>query len=321
MPAAAARGCNSRRRTANSSPTARSGSSTSSTAASSPTPPARPDLPRPRWTRSSRSSAVRSTSPPAPPARAPPPWTKKPPSPGGSIASPASAAGSLSKDQRGPASASFVAPFDKVKLHPPRFPQPIDGISGSARLVDQTLLVENVAGAYGPDQYVVAQAKVSLADLPARLEVSDIVAHAIAAQPGPPYPLPLGKTLAALRPDGPIDITGAFSATRGRERYEPDYALKLAARGGGLTLSKYDIHVSALQGDLDVAPKLVAVNDLRGAALGGTVLARGSVVPRQPVRYDGTISLQDIDIVAVCIALRQVGDDGKPKAAGRGAAL
>src|SRR5205814_1865908 len=108
---------------------------------------------------------------------------------GGAIDFTGSAAGSLSKNQRWPASSAFVATFDNVKLQPPRFPQAIEGIYGSARLVDQTLLVENVAGSYGTDQYLVAQAKVLLADLPTRIEVSDIIAHAVAAQPGPPYPL------------------------------------------------------------------------------------------------------------------------------------
>jgi hypothetical protein len=242
----------------------------------------------------------------------------------------ASAAGSLDKNGRWPTTAQLVATFDNVNLQPPRFPQPIDKISGCVRMTEnETLLVENLAGQYGPDHYVVAQAKVSLAEWPLRVVATDIVARAAVAQPGPVYPRPLDKTMAVLRPNGPIDITGCFSVYRGRGRNEPDFALAIIPRGGGMTLTKHDLRICELHGRLDVAPRLVNVA-LEGTSVGGTVSANGIVIPRPPryedpdqrapVKYDGRVSLQDIDVGGLCLAMGLIRDDGKPKATGRAAA-
>lgn len=243
----------------------------------------------------------------------------------------ASAAGSLDKNDRWPTTAQLIGSFDNVNLQPPRFPEPIHQITGSVRLGDnsKTLLVENVAGQYGPDHYVIAQAKVSLAEWPLRLVATDIVAHAAVAQPGPIYPRPLDKTMAVLRPNGPIDISGCFSVYRGRGRNEPDFALAIEPRGGGLTLSKHDFRICDLRGRLDVAPRLVNVA-LQGTSLGGAVTANGIVIPRPPryedpdqrvpIKYDGLVSLQDIDVGGFCLAMGLIRDDGKPRASGRAAA-
>jgi hypothetical protein len=241
----------------------------------------------------------------------------------------ASAAGSLDKNVRWPTTAQLVATFDNVNLQPPRFPQPINRICGCVRTIDgKTLLVENLAGQYGPDHYVVAQAKVSLDEWPLRLVATDIVAHAAVAQPGPPYPRPLDKTMAVLRPNGPIDVSGCFSVYRGRGRNEPDFALAIEPRGGGMTLSKHDFRICDLRGRLDVAPRLVNVA-LQGTSLGGTVSANGIVIPRPPryedpdqripIKYDGLVSLRDIDVGGFSLALGLIRDDGKPKATGRAA--
>jgi hypothetical protein len=249
----------------------------------------------------------------------------------GTINFTASAAGSLQKGDRWPTSSNLVATFDKVALQPSRFPIPIENISGCARLVENnTVVVENADASYGPDQYHVAQARVSLADLPLRFEVTDIVARALAAQPGPLYPRPLTKTISVLRPNGPIDITGAFSIYRGRGRNEPDFSLTLIPRDGGLTLTKHDLRVSHLNGRIHVAPRLVTIDHVQGSLLCGTIIGDGYVIPRPPryedperripVKYDGIVALQDIDLSSLCLAMNLIRDDGKPQASGRGAA-
>jgi len=65
---------------------------------------------------------------------------------------------------------------------------------------------------------------------------------------------------------------------------------------------------------------LIELKYVEGASFSGRVAARGSAVPRMPVKYDGEIRAQDIDVALVAHAFGFVKEDNTPKATGRAVA-
>ena len=215
-------------------------------------------------------------------------------------------------------SAQLVMKFDQLDVQPPGFGQVIENLSGTIRLADHAALLEDLTATYGSDQLTLKHALVPLDDLKHRIDVREVVAEGFFAQPSPPYPEPLDELARLLRPAGVYSLTGAASVYRGRGKLEPDYALRVVPRGASVTLTNKNLTIADLQGEINIMPARIDVRYVEGRLLGrGAVALRGTVWPREPVKYDGHISVQDADLSELSRTLSLFNDDGSTKLTGK----
>jgi hypothetical protein len=208
--------------------------------------------------------------------------------------------------------------LNDVTLHLPRFPQPLEHVSGSAQLVEGAAVVEQLRATYGPDVWTVAAARVDLTGLPDRVDVTDIAGAARFAQPGPPYPRGFGKVVAALRPEGLFSITGGFSrarlATSGpRSRWD----FMVATDAGAFTLTWRDLPLTSIRGEAHVTREQVEIRRFLANAFDGALAATGTIDPRKPVSYRGDVSAENVDLRALVERWRGASSKSKYAVTGR----
>lgn len=230
------------------------------------------------------------------------------------------AVGSYAPNAKRVERAELTAKVHRLCILPTNFHEPLEGITGTVRLTNDRALLQNFTARYGNDRLTLNQAVVSLSDLPARIDVLNILASAEFGSPSAQYPKPLDVAMEQLHPSGKLDIQGVAALYRRDKKLEPDYSLQVFPQGGSVLLLNQRMPVTNLSGEIAVAPRLIELKYVQGESFGGKVALRGNLVPRTPINYDGELRAQDVDLSLVSNALGLLKPDGSPKLSGRAVA-
>ena len=228
-----------------------------------------------------------------------------------------SARGSYAPGIKRIARAGMLAKLDRLSIYPPNFPEPIDAITGQITLNGERAVVQNVTALYGNDRLALNQAVAVLSDPTVRIDFLNILGSIDFVAPVARYTHPLDDVMDQLKPSGKIDLQGVAALYRRGKRFEPDYSLQLTPRGTAVSLVKNQMPVTNLQGEIQIAPRLIQATYLEGDAFGGKLAVRGNLVPRMPVTYDGELRAQEADLALLSSAFGWRKSDGSPSMTGR----
>ncbi len=193
----------------------------------------------------------------------------------------------------------------------PSSSQPFTGVNGSVELRDGMVLLMNVIGNCGGDQYLLDSARIPLVDASRQIRLADLrrqvrfeqIAGTINFnQPGPTYGGGFGKVVAQLRPVGPFafgDGSGFVlhrKPTDSTPKPPPEFLLHVSSDGGTFLLNSPHPPLTAIRGKATVAPQRIELTEFGANLLGGTIVAKGIFAPLRPLGYDGTVSISDLDL-------------------------
>ncbi|CAN5649366.1 hypothetical protein BH09PLA1_BH09PLA1_36990 [soil metagenome] len=227
------------------------------------------------------------------------------------------AGGSFAPEGKRIQRAEMLATLDHFSIQPPKFPQPIEALSGRVRLSTDRAMLQNFTALYGNDRLVLNQAIVSLADPSRNIELLNLLGSVEFGSPAPKYPAPLDQVVFQLQPSGRIDFQGVAALHRNGKQFQPDWALQLFPQGGGVMLLDRKVPVTNLRGEIAVAPRLIEMKFVEGDAFDGRVALNGTLVPRMPIKYQGEVRAQDTDLTLLSNSLGLLKPDGSPKLSGR----
>jgi hypothetical protein len=204
----------------------------------------------------------------------------------------------------------FVAYPVDIAVQPPKFPSPVDHITGGPiRFQSGVVRFENLSGDYGGDKVVLDEGhvtlddprqKIQLQDLRRQIRMDGLIGTLVCRQPGPVYPAGLGKVIAQLRPTGSFAIGGWYAINRKlpeeTARPKPDYFFRVSTAGGAFALTDRMAPLTDIRADATVSPMLVDIVRLRGKTLGGEVIAATQFTPGKPMRYAGVATFYNVNL-------------------------
>lgn len=198
---------------------------------------------------------------------------------------------------------SFSVVAQGMSLTPPRFPRPLEGITGAIDGDLGGIRVSKLSATYGNDSFFIATATVPVACMPNRLEVNDLMAEVRFAPPSQDYPEPLTRLIAELNPAGQFYVTGKAALVGHPQTfdyrnpdYQLDYDLALTTTGAGVWLMDTRVAVSELKAQIFARPELIELRQVEGKVFDGSVAVMGMVKPGHPTTYDGRAVLSDVDL-------------------------
>jgi hypothetical protein len=206
--------------------------------------------------------------------------------------------GSISGTGRRIDESDLRAVLDDLSLAINEFDRPLEHLKGTIRATGGEIVAENISGMLGADQLTLTGARAPLSGLSKGLAIHDIVFAADLQQPGPRYPRALGKVMEELGPVGRFDVRGNWTIVPGAP---DDYELTLSTRGGALApaLGEGRVPITNLWAETTLTRQLMQIRRFTGNSFDGTVSASGTIVPVKPMKYDGEIGLQNVDIAQV----------------------
>lgn len=191
----------------------------------------------------------------------------------------------------------------QAQFTPARFVAPITMIEGGPiRFAHGVISFQALTGRYGNDQFNVTSARLAVAPmLEKQYRYGDIAGNVVFHRPNPPYPLPFGKTIEALEPQGEYDLAGWFWLDKTRlsdtgKLGRPNYDLLISSDDGSMALTKRRIPFTHIKGDAEIVPTLLRIKDLRADVAGGTLTGMADVKTKKPVAYNGTAAVQDVNL-------------------------
>jgi hypothetical protein len=225
---------------------------------------------------------------------------------GGSIALAADLHGTVDRGLISWDATTGVATIRDVTFHVPRWPAPFTNVNGTLRLGGGVAVAQHLSGTYGRDAWSFSTARIDLRDLPHGFVVSDTSGTVHFDPPSPPYPRGLGKTIEALGPSGTFSLGGSYTR---RPLNPPDaWDVTVTSEGGGaFAITGRGIPLTSLRGEARVTRESIEICHLLAQSFGGAVAASGTVDPRRPISYDGTVSLRGADLAQIVEYFR--GDD------------
>ena len=84
---------------------------------------------------------------------------------------------------------------------------------------------------------------------------------------------------------------------------KPDYFFRVSTTDGNFSLTNHLIPLTHIRGNATVSPMMVDIPNIRGQAVGGTIIASGKITPIRPVFYQGTVTLYNADLNQTTVAL------------------
>lgn len=206
-----------------------------------------------------------------------------------------------------------------VAIRSPKFALPFEHVGGGGTITlrDGVVELKNLTGNYGPDQYLLDNARLLLFDpaqdlhlvkLKERVRFQEINGAMIFKQPGPAYPGGFGKVVSQLRPAGTFFVGGSqytFHPRRsGAPRLPWDYDFHVSTSGGIFNLSARPIPLTDIHGQATITPAEIAITQFGADVLGGNIVIKGKIAPKKPTTYDGKISITDIDLAKLASQLK-----------------
>lgn len=200
-----------------------------------------------------------------------------------------------------------------LSLKPSNFTEPITHVTGGPiAFRGGVVTFQNLSGLCGRDKLLLRRARLTLwdparkirpDDLRTQIKFEELAGTVLFQRPVTPYPGPVGKTIAALRPAGPFTIGGGSWYAMNRplkddpgRKLKPDFFIHLIGDGGSFVVSPYDVPLDQIQGEATIAPLEVDIAHFESKTVGGSAYAQGKITPGKPFLYEGRAEVRDIDL-------------------------
>jgi hypothetical protein len=207
-----------------------------------------------------------------------------------------------------------------LAILPPKWERPFTNVSGTVRANQEAISFENVEGRYQGDRYFVESARIPMDGIERVVRVNEIVGTIQPTGKVEDYPKPFEFVAQQLRPSGTWFVTGFFARRKGLPPGEkPEYRFDIRTDDGAGSISPKRIPLTGVKAEIVVTPPLVDVRRIDARSLGGTVVARGTVVPGKgaAMTYEGQGWIRNVDVKALGTLLSKDGKEPK-RLSGRG---
>ena len=190
-----------------------------------------------------------------------------------------------------------------ASFQPKNFYRRIEQIAGGeVRLVNGTIIFQDLTGRYGDDQLNLRAARLPVAGLPKVQRWREISGTATFHPPLQRYTPKLDKILDTLNPSGPFLIAGSWTNDRTGQVVKKDYDLIISSDTGSFTLTDRQIELANIHGDATVVPAGVDLRGVTAKVLGGDVEVSGRWLngepynPTSPATYEADVTLRNLDV-------------------------
>ena len=102
----------------------------------------------------------------------------------------------------------LLAKIDRLAIQPPKFPQPIEAITGQLQLTGDRRRCKTSPRCTAAIASHSTRRSSALGDLPQRIELLNILGNIEFVAPAANYPAPLAKFMQHLNPTGKLDVQG-----------------------------------------------------------------------------------------------------------------
>jgi len=172
---------------------------------------------------------------------------------------------------------------------------------GEARLVNGTIILQELRGRYGDDDIRVRGARLPLEGLPDVQRWREISGVVIFNPPAVHYTPEFDRILALVNPSGAFLVAGNYTFDQtGPGEPRQDYDLILSSDTGSMTVTSRRITLSKIRGDATLTPAGVEVHGVEADVLGGKLRANGTFKdtpdPAAPDTYAGDLTVSDLDL-------------------------
>ncbi len=202
----------------------------------------------------------------------------------------------------------FIAYPRNLSFHLKDFARRFEKVEGGeVRLVNGTVIFQELRGRYGDDEIRVRGARLPLTSLPEIERWREISAAVIFNPPAARYTPKLDRLIEQVNPSGAFLIAGNYTFDRtapGEPRQ--DYDLILSSDTGSVTVTSRRITLSKIRGDATLTPAGVEIHGVEAEVLGGKLRANGSfkTTPGDaPDTYAGDLTVSDLDLAKLTAQL------------------
>ncbi len=215
----------------------------------------------------------------------------------------------------------------EFSIQPHRFPQAIEGITGTLHLRSGLVRAENLAGRYGGDRLFLASARMPLEDITREVRIEEFSGTVNFGGQDERYPPPLAKALDALHPSGLCTVSGKV-VVRPKMASTAEYEVAISSDGGAgiapsprripLTNVRCDIRVTGGNAASSTDVTRFAADAFEGKVSGtGWVHGRPDEPGKRELTYEGTAHVSEVNVQKLAAALAASGE-APQKASGRG---
>ncbi|HEV2295563.1 MAG TPA: hypothetical protein VGR35_17070 [Tepidisphaeraceae bacterium] len=209
-----------------------------------------------------------------------------------------------------------------LAVQPKNWPEPLRAIGGVVRIVNGTVVAENLSARYGNDQWLLDGARMPLEGLPRHVLIYDLHGALNFRPPSVEYPKALRATVRALAPSGEFPVSGWMHFDLSKPPGErAQYDMMVSSDTAAFAVTPRRIPIMHIRGDAIVQRDgpigTVDIRSFDGLTLGGMVSAKAKFITTEPRSYAGTASLRDINLDDLAMFF-QKSEDEQPKRFGQG---
>jgi hypothetical protein len=103
--------------------------------------------------------------------------------------------------------------------------------------------------------------------------------------------------IAALRPEGVFDVTGAFTRDRAAPGPKHRWDVLVTSDGGGaFAVTDRRLPLTSIRGAARVTRERIEIQRFLANTFDGALAAAGTIDPRRPVSYRGEVSVENVDL-------------------------
>jgi hypothetical protein len=226
-------------------------------------------------------------------------------SPTGRIDFTASASGPMNLKGKDPKEAirhEIIAYPRNLSFHLQDFARRFEKVEGGeVRLVNGTVIFQELRGRYGDDEIRVRGARLPLEGLPDIERWREISGVVIFNPPAVKYTPEFDRILALVNPSGAFLVAGNYTSDQtGPGPTRRDYDMILSSDTGSMTVTSRRITLSKIRGDATLTPAGVELHGVEADVLGGKLRANGTFKDTPdttaPDTYAGDLTVNDLDL-------------------------
>jgi len=193
-----------------------------------------------------------------------------------------------------------------ASFKPSKFGRAFTKVSGTLKLNQKALAIENAQGQYGEDEYFLNSARIPLEGIAQEIQIREVTGSAQMSGRTLDYPYPFSKVIEETHPSGTWYASGNLTRkTHHAPGEKPEYWFDIKADGkAGGTLTKHAIPLHEVKMDITVSNQGVEVRNGEAKCLGGElkgegIFRRGDKEKGEPATYEGKGWVRSVDLKAL----------------------